>query len=170
MRHRTLALLIAPLLNWAPLPAMAEPGRTTSPTIIAATDALKAEIAKQRVAHLGADADLLVGLFSEDFTSIDNGVVSRPTRAESRARFKRYFDAVVFRAWDDIAPPQITLSADGTMATVVVSKLVRLADRAQATNPDARISETRFAWLETWRREGQQWRLFQIASTRSTSK
>ena len=129
-------------------------------------DALKIEVAKERMAHLSYDADL-VSLLSKDFTSIDAGQVSRPTRMESRARFKRYFDAVVFRAWDDIAPPQITISNDGTMATVIVTKLVRLVDRAKSNDPGAPVSETRFAWLETWRREGAEWKLLQVASTRA---
>ena len=130
-------------------------------------DALLAEIAKERQAHLFGDPDLMVSIMSDSFTSIDAGSVRTPTRAESRGRFSQYFGAVAFRAWDDLAPPVLTFSKDGTMATALIQKVVRLVDKAQAGNSRAPVSETRFAWLEVWRKEGSVWRLTTVASTRS---
>ncbi len=131
-----------------------------------ASDDLRAQRALQRVAHLTYNAELLVGLQADGFTVIDGGRVDRPTRELSRALFERYFQSVRFMAWDDIEPPVITMSEDGRMATVVVTKLVRTVARAQAQNPDAGITETRFAWLEAWRLGSDGWRMIQLASTR----
>ena len=129
--------------------------------------ALTRQIEAQRTAHLTYDAELLVGMMADDFTLVDGGEVIRPARAQSLARFRQYFGSVVFRAWDDIAPPVVTVSADGTMATVLVAKIVRTVRRAEAADPQAQVTEARFAWLETWRREPAGWRLAQLASTRS---
>lgn len=113
----------------------------------------------QREAHLGADADRLVSLFADDFVSVQDGVVSRPSRAQSRARFQRYFDLVTFLAWDDIEEPVIELAADGSLATILVRKRVHL------THPGGE-EETVFAWLETWRHRDDRWELAMVVSTR----
>ncbi|HYF65204.1 MAG TPA: DUF4440 domain-containing protein [Herpetosiphonaceae bacterium] len=119
--------------------------------------------AQQRAAHLGADAGLLVEIHADDFLSVANGQVTRPTREESRQRFQRYFDLVTFLAWEDTAPPLIWVAADASLATVIVQKRVHLryADQAGAE----RTEETRFAWHETYRREGGRWRLAAMVST-----
>ncbi|HTU13488.1 MAG TPA: nuclear transport factor 2 family protein [Allosphingosinicella sp.] len=129
-----------------------------------ALDELRALIPLQRTAHLNYDAALLVNLFAEDFVVIDGGRVTRPTRAESLRRFRHYFETMRFLAWDDIDPPVIVVSPDGRLATVVVTKLVRAVPRAAGAG--GAVTETRFAWLETWRRDAAGWRMIQLASTR----
>lgn len=114
----------------------------------------------QRQAHLEKDAELLTSIFAEDFLSVQNGEISRPSRDESRAMFQAYFDRVEFLAWDDIVPPRIRVSADGTFAHVLVHKRVRLKGRS------GEESETEFAWLETYERLDRAWRLTAVVSTR----
>src|SRR3712207_7066465 len=55
-------------------------------------------------------------------------------------------------------PPRSTLfpyttlfrSDDGTLATILVQKRVRLTPKAE---PDGPVTETDFAWVETWRKQ-----------------
>ena len=84
----------------------------------------------QRRAHLAEDAEALVSLFADDYAELADGVVRHPTRAECRARFQGYFDAVEFLAWEDTTPPEIALAADNSTTTMIVQKLVRV----RATN------------------------------------
>jgi hypothetical protein len=128
-----------------------------------AVDELLRLQAQQRAAHLGADADLMVALFADDFLSVADGQVTRPTREQSRRRFQSYFDLVTFLAWDDVAPPLITVAADASLATVIVQKRVHLRYTDQAGVE--RGEETLFAWQETYRREGESWRLAAVVST-----
>lgn len=114
----------------------------------------------QRRAHLEGDADLLVSMFAEDFTEIARGEVTRPTREESRARFQAYFDRANLLAWEDVTPPVITISDDGSMAHVIVRKRVRWT-----TDGAAEEAEAEYAWLETYRKRDGRWRLTAIAST-----
>jgi hypothetical protein len=62
--------------------------------------------------------------------------------------------------WEDISPPAIVVSHDGGMAYVRVHKRVRLGSR---TSADA--AETEFAWTETYRKRGGEWKLTSLTST-----
>lgn len=120
--------------------------------------------ARQRQAHLSADAPALTAMFADDFVSVQDGVVSRPSRDASRERFERYFAQVNFIAWDDLADPIIEVSGDGTLATVLVHKLVHLTFMGAKAEPEEEM--TIFAWAETWRRTGSRWELAMVISTR----
>lgn len=127
-----------------------------------ARDELAALAAQARDAHLNRDAALMVSVFADDMVAISRGEVRRASRDSDRERFEAYFGSVDFLAWDDLEPPVITLSDDGSMATVRVRKLVRVRPRGQA---DAPVSETRFAWLEVWRRVDGRWEMTANVST-----
>lgn len=118
---------------------------------------------QERAAHLGRDASLLVSLFADDFVNIGAGRVTRPTRTESLASFQAYFDRSEFLAWDDIEPPLIRISPDGSMAYAIVRKRVRRIEMG----PEGRGAEeeTVFAWMEVWERIGDEWKLKVVAST-----
>jgi hypothetical protein len=119
--------------------------------------------AHQRVAHLTANAAGMVDLFADEFLSIANGQITRPTRAESLQRFQAYFDRVTFLAWDDISPPLIEVADDASLATVIVHKHVHVRYLADA---DAWWEEeTTFAWQETYVRQHGRWRLAIVVST-----
>jgi hypothetical protein len=116
-----------------------------------------------RTAHLEKRADLLVSTFSDSFVQINHGVVSRPTREESRRGMQAYFDRSTFQEWDDTTPPIVRISPDGRMAYVIVQKSVRL------TRPDssgaARAEHTLFAWVEIYEKQAGKWTLMAVAST-----
>lgn len=114
----------------------------------------------QRTAHLESDAGLLVSSFSDSFLSLRDGRVERPTRAESLRRFGSYLESVEILEWEDIDPPVIRISGDGTMAHVVVRKRVRLVPAGGGEE-----EHTVHAWLETWEKREGEWELTAVAST-----
>ena len=118
---------------------------------------------QERIAHFARDPDLLVATFADGLINISTGRITRSTRDESRARFQAYFDRSEFLAWDDLEPPVIRISADGSMAYAIVRKLVRL----RSIDADGRHEEEEmvFAWMEAWQREGERWLLQAVAST-----
>ena len=120
-----------------------------------------------RAAHMTYDAAALVAPHADGFVSVSDGQVHRPSKAQSSAMFRRYFNGVVFRMWDDIAPPVVALSADATLATVLVQKRVRLTPKAA---PDGPVTETDWAWVETWRKQNGAWRMQMIVSTSQPPK
>lgn len=115
---------------------------------------------EEREAHIGKDAALLVGQFADDFVQLNRGKIDRSSREAIRARLQSYFDASRFLAWDDVEPPEIRVSKDGTMAWKIVHKVVRIAGE-----PGAAPSETVFAWLATYEKRDGRWRLTAVAST-----
>lgn len=118
-------------------------------------------LAQGRAAHFNRDADLLVSSISDEFISVDSGEVTRPDRKSSQDRFQAYFDAVEFLEWDDIEPPVIRISRDGSMAYVIVRKRVRLKDLTQNGKEETTI----FAWMETWEKEDGAWKRKAVVST-----
>jgi hypothetical protein len=61
-------------------------------------DELRQLQVREREAHLNADAEKLVSLFADDFVSVQDGDISRPSRDASRERLERYFARVSFIA------------------------------------------------------------------------
>jgi len=118
---------------------------------------------QERAAHFARDAGLLVSVFGDDFINVGAGRITRPTRAESIARFQAYFDRSEFLAWDDLEPPVIRISTDGSMGYAIVRKLVRLV--AIDADGQREERETVFAWIEAWERKGERWLLQAVAST-----
>ncbi len=118
---------------------------------------------EQRTAHLTANAKKLVDLFADEFISISNGKIARPTHSESLQRFQAYFDKVTFIAWDDITPPIIHVAEDASLATVIVHKYVHL--RYLDESDTWMEEDTTFAWQEMYVRQHGSWRLATIVST-----
>ena len=150
---------------WRPLAVLMLSGCATAPAATSADgarQALSAAHAQEREAHLARDADRLAALTSEGFVLVDAGEVQTLSVAEQRAHFARYFARVTFDRWDDLEPPRVWVSADGTLGSVAVRKEV--VTRAVA---DGTLTRTVFAWLETWERTPEGWRLRALASTRA---
>jgi ketosteroid isomerase-like protein len=168
---------LAALAALATLAALASPFAATTATAakspppsfaaLEAREDVAARHALEREAHMDRNVDLLLSLMGDDFVLVDGGQVQRPTRAETRARFDAYFKAVKFRKWDDLAPPSIRVSRDGTLASVLVRKEVVLVPADAAD--DAKPVRTVFAWMETWEKRDGRWMLVALCSTREAT-
>ncbi len=126
-------------------------------------DEVASRHALEREAHMDRNVDLLLSLFADDFVMVDGGEVKRPTIEEQRGRFTAYFGAVRFHKWDDLVAPVIHVSADGTLASVIVRKevVLVLADAPAEAKPERAV----FAWIETWAKRKGRWQLVAMAST-----
>ncbi len=76
----------------------------------------------QRTFHFEKNAAEFSNLFSDNFVSVNKGKVTSPTISENRNRFQTYFNSVEFKKWDDLEPPLIRFSDDGSMAYTIVKK------------------------------------------------
>ena len=120
---------------------------------------------QQRVDHLEKRAASLVSQFAEDFVDVNRGQVSRRQAEEHIARLGRYFAAVEFQAWDDIEPPELHFSEDGSLAYTVVQKRVITRPAGDAPVADEALAGTDFAWIAIYRRGADGWKLEAVAST-----
>jgi len=127
------------------------------------------ELHKQgRVAHFTRDAKMLVSGFADDFTSISNGKISKPSREASFKRFQNYLNNSTFIEWDDITPPVIKVSDDATLAYVLVHKKVRLLAKDES-GKEAEETEI-FAWAALYRKIKGEWKLTAVVSTNTPEK
>jgi hypothetical protein len=119
---------------------------------------------QHQTAHLTYNAELFVETFAEKLINVQRGEVTIRTRDENRQRLKGYFSSYKFKEWKDIKPPVIKISGDGTLATVIVEKIVSGTYR---NDKDETISDkTEFAWLEVWEKINGKWKVSTVASTR----
>lgn len=117
----------------------------------------------QRTYHFEKMTEEFVTLFSENHISVNRGAISRPSGAENRERFNRYFESVEFEKWDDIDPPVIRFSDDGSMAYTIVHKEVVVNYRNE-DNEKVRES-TGFSWVAIYKKYAGEWKIDCVAST-----
>ena len=118
---------------------------------------------QQKTAHLGYNAELFVEMFAENLTQLQRGNVSTRTKAENLARFKNYFSSFKFIEWENIKPPIVKISKDGSLATIIVQKRVRGTYKNEKGEEIS--GQTDFAWLEVWEKIDGKWKIVTVAST-----
>lgn len=67
-------------------------------------------------AHFEKDVDFLVGDLSENFFSVSNGEIRRPTAEEVRSNFENYLRGTTFAEYRDLREPLTGFSDDGSVA------------------------------------------------------
>ncbi len=116
-----------------------------------------------RAAHFGRDAAAIYSDFADEYFNLGNGNITSPSREDGRRRMQAYFDASTFLEWDDITPPVIRVSDDGSMAYVLVHKKVRLLDKNDGGKEKVEV----FAWSATLRKVAGKWKMTSVTSTRT---
>jgi hypothetical protein len=119
-------------------------------------DALLAIHADQRRAHFERDPELLFRNAAEQWTYIRDGKIDRLTRSELVERFRAGFADTEHHEWDDIEPPVIEVSEDGTLAVMVEHVNIRLSRTAE----DGSREELQgiYAGATVYRRNALGWR------------
>ncbi|MBP7475455.1 MAG: hypothetical protein KBF83_03480 [Pyrinomonadaceae bacterium] len=118
---------------------------------------------QQKTAHLTHNSDLFVEMFAENLTQLQRGEISIRTKDENRMRFKSYFATFKFKEWENIRPPVISVSKDGSMATIAVQKRVRGTYKNE--KGDVVEENVVYAWLEVWEKINRKWKVVTVAST-----
>jgi len=120
---------------------------------------------EQKKAHLEKNARVLLAQSSDDFISVNHGIIdSIFNRQKQELKFQKYFDAVEFKKWDDVVPPKIFFSDDHTLAYMIVDKIVVLDTKDDSGNI---VEETtHFAWVTIFRKQkSNDWKSECIIST-----
>ncbi|HLY68360.1 MAG TPA: nuclear transport factor 2 family protein [Puia sp.] len=117
--------------------------------------------AAQRKFHFTKNASGLVALFSKNYMFVNQGEIKFPNEKKSIARFKAYFDSVdSFLRWDNIEEPIIRFSDDGSVAYVVVHKMVILKEKNKV-----QTNTTDYAWLTVYKKLNNEWKIDCVTST-----
>lgn len=91
--------------------------------------ALLAVHAQDRQGHMTTDAQLILAHAAESFIYLGEGKITRMTRDEVASDFAEMFAGATYQEWDDLEPPIISISADASMAWMIVRTRVRRTRR-----------------------------------------
>lgn len=117
----------------------------------------------QRDYHFNKDSIAFANQMSDQFISVNRGVISQPERAADISKYHSYFSMVEFVKWDDVSDPIIKFSDDGSMAYTIVDKIVTLA--YQDENDSTIEGSTHFAWTTIYKKYGKEWKIDCVTST-----
>lgn len=119
----------------------------------------------EQAAHMEEQPAVIVNMLADTVCQVKNGEVNYYTKDEMTERFIKYFESVEFIKWEDSHPPVYTLSADGTMAQILIQKHVEVKlESDTASNRET----TDFAWTELWRKIDDHWKMYCVTSTGKT--
>lgn len=116
----------------------------------------------QEQSHVEKDAQLLIRQFSDDFITVNSGIVSTPSKAESETMFRNYFSQVNFLKWEDSKEPIVRFSDDGSLAYTIVEKDVIFKFYRDG---ELLTEDTHFAWTAIYRNTSDGWKLEAMSST-----
>jgi hypothetical protein len=117
---------------------------------------------QERRAHLEEQPALIVNMLADTLIQVKNGKVDRFTKDQMTERFIKYFETVEFIKWEDAQPPIYSVSGDGSMANILIQKLVIVS----ATDQEGSSRDTtHFAWTEFWQKNQECWKLHQVTTT-----
>ncbi|HEV8190813.1 MAG TPA: DUF4440 domain-containing protein [Ktedonobacterales bacterium] len=91
--------------------------------------ALLAMHAQDRRAHMTTDAQLILAYAADEFIYVGAGKITRMTRDEVAGDFAEMFAGATYQEWDDMEPPIVSISADASMAWMIVRTRVRRTHR-----------------------------------------
>lgn len=109
-----------------------------------------------REAHFKTNVDLLLSDHPADgFISVTQGKIFRVTKDQSRERFESYFKGAQYYEWDDLEPPIIRVSKDGSLAWVIT----RLKVRRTQKDSSGTVQEQKFVYagIMTYEKKDGKW-------------
>jgi hypothetical protein len=124
---------------------------------------IQAVLEGSRRAHLETDASLIAAHLADSVVSINGGQVIIQTKQEIEDFFRFYFDGAIYHAWEDVTPPIISMSKDGSMAWVARTVHV---DREEL-GPGGELWRSQFtsAYTATYENTDAGWKMNSVTST-----
>jgi hypothetical protein len=106
-------------------------------------------------AHLNRDIDFFTRDISDDYFSIGNAEIRRPTKEDIKEQFTDYLNNTTFSEYRYLRDPEMGFSLDGTMAWMVE----KIKVRGTRTLDDGTAREMDFicAWITIYERKGGKW-------------
>lgn len=160
-RHQVLVLLLVPVLI---LPVVAAGPDTShmSPQKQAEAELLALH-REERRAHFEHDLKFLLAHVAPQLLDVRDGRVNRMSRDDVRDKFVNYFKRAQFSAWDDVEPPIVHVSMDGTMGWMIIRVRISYTetDAAGKTTNENDVG----AWMSSYEKQNGTWVMTAVTST-----
>lgn len=114
-------------------------------------------------AHRRSDIALLLADAAERSTSSGRGVLQESGRDELAARLGPYFASTRFHRYDDVVPPVVAISADGSLGWLACQ--IEAAGTQLSPTGAAEPVAFGFSWVELYARKNGDWRAIGNASS-----
>jgi tetratricopeptide (TPR) repeat protein len=111
--------------------------------------------ALDREAHFRTDVERLQAHAGDELIAVSRGRIDRVTRAAERELFRDSFRGATYLEWDDLQPPLVRVSGDGTMAWMIVRTRVRRTQR-DVSGQDKAVSFV-YAGIMTYEKRDGRW-------------
>jgi len=107
-------------------------------------------------AHWNKDIEFFVRDISDDFISVGNGEIRKPTKEELQSSFTSYLNNTTFTEYKDLQEPIIGFSEDGSLAWSIVK--VKVAGKHKMDDNAEREFDVTYAWITLYERYGNKWK------------
>lgn len=116
-------------------------------------------------AHRRGDVEELLAPEADDYSVGSRGAIEHPRKDERRARFGEYLGRTRFHEYRDLVPPEVRLSADGTLGWVLVQVRGEGVQSAADSSGTPRPLAFTSAWIELYeKRDGRWWRTGNVSN------
>lgn len=96
------------------------PGKGKSPTAKESAEQALLKVHELELrAHRQTDVKLLMANAQDEFVYVRDGKIAHSTAEEGRARFEKYFKNAKYQVYEDMEPPVVRASDDGTMGWII---------------------------------------------------
>ncbi|UCE19995.1 MAG: nuclear transport factor 2 family protein [Gemmatimonadota bacterium] len=106
-------------------------------------------------AHWNKDIDFFTENISEDYFSVGNGEIRKPTKEEITTQVTNYLDNTTFTEYRDLREPIIGFSNDGSVAWSLVQ--VKVAGKRTTEEGTERDLDFTCAWITLYERQDNTW-------------
>ena len=116
-------------------------------------------------AHWNKDVDFFVKDISENYMSVGNGEIRKPTKEEITLQFTNYLNNTTFSEYKDLREPIVGFSKDGSVAWSIVQ--VKVAGKRTMNDGSEREINSTWAWITLYERQGDTWiRLGEVSNSK----
>ena len=157
MRH--LCFLLPTLLLYSSIGR----GFAESPAQKKAEGELLALHQADRRAHFDHDIDGLLRHLGGELLDVRDGKINHLSREDVRKKFVEYFQSAQFTAWDDIEPPIVRVSDDGSMGWMIVR--VRITYTEKDSSGKKAVHDDTMAWMSVYEKREGHWTMTAVTST-----
>ena len=112
-------------------------------------------------AHRRTDWKPLLAAAQDGFIYIRDGKISRTNRADTRSMLEKYFKDATYQVYEDLEPPVVRTSEDGTMGWIISRTHAKRSQRDPATGKEER-EEFVYAGITTYELKSGEW--FRVAN------
>ncbi|HTS07738.1 MAG TPA: hypothetical protein VMP68_19340 [Candidatus Eisenbacteria bacterium] len=122
---------------------------------------------EERQAHFDHNITFLVSHVAPHMLDVRDGRVNRVSPDSVRDKFLQYFKNSRFSAWDDVDPPVVHVSVDGTVAWMILH--VRIAYTTTDASGKTTNEDTEGAWMSSYEKQNGTWIMTAVTSTFSAN-